>query len=232
MLDQQLAESEYEVEQPGERGADNDRLRSMLYRLTASVFIAEPTAESLTALFDVARDQGKKVSRWEKELLHCVGAYSGIEIAVALTEIRTEYAELFLGPRPPLAPPYESLYIGYPNRLFTDVTRQVRRVYEENGFEVVKRNRVPDDHLGFELEFMARLAAECAEDLELNAIDAARKSLELQKTFLSDHLARWLPLFYERVKDAQCSPYYEAWAKFTMHIVDDDMRYLSLPVRS
>ncbi len=214
--------------------AERHLSRSRVYRLMSSVFAAEPTAAFLEELTRAAELTDELSSPAEAELLRSVGAPADSGLQSRLQQVRTEYAELFIGPRPPLAPLYESVYIGFPNRLFTDVTRDVRAVYERNGFCVARRNAIPDDHLALELEFMARMAEVCSSDATAETNADLETSLRVQESFLTKHVSRWLPLFLERIEQAYCSDYYRAWTRFVATFVEDDLQNMKkwLPMSS
>lgn len=214
--------------------------RSSMYRSAASAFALEPTTEQLFALVGAAIDagQGGFVRDSEGQLLTHMRGYEGADFESLRMKVATEYAELFVGPRPPLAPLYESVYVGMPRRLNTEVTMQVRRCYEEAGFKVVKRNRIPNDHLSFELEFMAELCdreAAALEDFE-SASDAnmaiateerIEKERSRQLSFLEDHLGAWIDAFCSRLSEAWCADYYDAWARFVQMFVKEDCAYVA-----
>ena len=212
---------------PRER-SDFARYRAGLYRSASSVFLRELTDEELSTLICAARMALSEGSSWvlvcERELLAHLASYDDADLVMLGARLRSEYAELFLGPRPPLAPCFESMYVGSPRRLFTDVTRSVRDAYESNGIAVVKRNRVPDDHIGYELEFMARMA-----DLQAQAATEGRAADEadcaaVQVRFLSEHLGSWVGSFLERMERAACADFYRAWARFVVAFVEEDAR--------
>ena len=220
---------EIDERNPQER-ADLTRYRAGLYRLASSVFLRELSDDELDNLIRTAREALASEAGWvlacERELLEKVAQYDERAEDGLGTRIRTEYAELFVGPRPPLAPLYESLYRGQPRRLYTDVTRGVRDAYERAGLTVERRNKIPDDHVGYELGFMARLCEQQACALDEGAFDAAAACAGVQQEFLSEQLAQWMPLFSERVGQAECSDFYRAWAQFVAAFVAEDAALL------
>jgi TorA maturation chaperone TorD len=119
---------------------------------------------------------------------------------------------LFVGPLPPLAHPYESVYRTPEARLMGEVTTQVRRAYAEAGLAIAEECRQLPDHLTIELEFMAFLANEEANALEQRNDDLACAILERQAAFLRDHLTRWVPEFSHRVVSAGESDFYSTAA--------------------
>ena len=209
--------------------AETARYRESMYRSAAAAFTQEPSEEQLGQLVDVAlaAGEGGYVRESERQLLSHLRQYEGADFAVLRTQVATEYAELFVGPRAPLAPLYESVYVGPLHRLNTDVTMQVRRFYERMGLEVVKRNTVPNDHMGLELEFMAALCAREAQAWGSGDVDEAQMLRDEEAAFLKEHLGMWTDAFAARVSEAYCADYYDAWTRFVQTFVAEEQEYLA-----
>lgn len=203
---------------------DEARWRAALYQLASRAFLEEPSDEELAGMIESSRQAVAAGEGWslpcEKDLLAHLAALDPSDEALG-TQVRSEYAELFVGPRPPLAPLYESLYVGHPRRLLTEATRKVRDTYERCGLTVERRNRIPDDHLGFELEFMARLCEREADALESGNTEAAQECHDEQARFLRDHLGVWAGPFCEKVQAAP-GAYYRGWAAFVRDFVAEE----------
>lgn len=212
----------------GQEQVDYARYRSAIYMTVASVFAGAPSVEQLQRAIEAARqaDAGSCVRACEAELFEWVAGQAGGDLSELRTKIASEYAELFVGPRPPLAPLYESLYLGFPNRLFTEQTMSVRRFYARYGREVIAENRVPDDHLAYELEFMGYLCAGEADCLEAGDCEGARGYRAAQGEFLLLHLGSWCRPFAERADSAWCGEWYAAWARFVCAFVAEDEAFL------
>lgn len=208
--------------------ADFARYRAQMYRLASSVFMFDATEESLADLIATACEAGEDdaVRPSEKVLLSYLQAFKDVDLTALRTRVATEYAELFVGPRSPLAPYYESIYLGATPRLFADVTMRVRAAYKEQGFEVDKRNKVPDDHMGYELAFMAALCDREAAAHDAGNADDVVESQVAQSNFLAIHLGVWAEFFANRVATAWCADYYLAWARFVAAFVEEDRRFL------
>ena len=208
--------------------ADHARWRAGLYRSASASFQREPTDEELAVLVGAA-GAGVASGAWtfscERDLLEHLASYDVVGARLG-TRVRTEYAELFVGPRPPLAPLYESLYVGSPRRLCTDVTRHVREAYERCGLRAEACAHVPDDHIGYELEFMAVLCERQADAAVAGCFEEEKACLSHQARFLVEHLAVWTTPFRERVERAACGDYYRAWARFVDAFVAEDARWL------
>lgn len=200
------------------------RWREALYRLASSAFLEEPTDERLASSIEAARaavdDEGSWELPCEQRLLTHLASFDENDADLG-RRVRSEYAELFIGPRPPKAPLYESLYRGAPRRLLGGATRQVRSAYESHGFTVAKRNRVPDDHVGYELEFAANLCEREALAWESGCAEEAETWRRERRGFLDEHLSQWIGDFASAVERAEAE-YYGAWARFAQGIVAAD----------
>lgn len=220
--------SEFETMDASER-AEHARWRAALYGLASRAFLREPTDEELKASVATARASLEAGEGWslscERELLAHLASFDTEDDALG-TQVRSEYAELFVGPRPPLASLYESIYVGYPRRLLSETTKRVREAYERCGLAVAKLNRVPDDHLGYELEFMAVLAQREAEALEAGDEDAAKRWRNEQERFLEEHLRCWIEPFCDRLHEAP-GDYYGGWAAFVRDFTAEDVAVLA-----
>lgn len=154
-------------------------------------------------------------------------------------EIRTEYARLFIGPRPPKAPPYESMYRGCPRRLFTETTMAVRKSFQNAGYAVTHKGKEPDDHIGNELELMRELCAAAVideppqEQLRQNVTpgnlgicveqyERVLENLAMQKGFLDDHLGQWAFAFSDLIQQESDHPFFLAVAQLLADFIEED----------
>lgn len=208
---------------------DYARYRAEIYTLASSVFTYDVTEEGLAHQVEAARtaDGESCVRACEARLFEHLRGYAGADLKELRRTIATEYAELFVGPRKPLAPYYESIYLGANPRLFADVTMRVREAYRDQGFEVDRYAQVPDDHIGYELAFMGEMCMREAAAHEAGDRRAAIDCQVVQCNFLSLHLGVWAGFFADRVQAAWCADYYAAWARFVEEFVADDREFLA-----
>lgn len=117
---------------------------------------------------------------------------------------------LLIGPGEPLAPPWESVY-SEENQglLFQKETLAVRRAYKSEGLEVDKLHREPDDHVGYELEFVAALAAREAEALRAGDEERAAHARAARAAFLEEHLLSWVFLWCDRMDEHAATGFYQ-----------------------
>lgn len=209
--------------------AEFARYRAEIYRLASSVFMYDVTEEGLATQIDVALavDEDSCVRLCEVALFDHLRTYADYDVTKLRTQVASEYAELFVGPRKPLAPYYESIYLGISPRLFADVTMRVRDSYREQGFEVDKISHVPDDHIAYELAFMSEMCAREADALDGGDWVRAVECQVAQCNFLAIHLGAWAGFFADRVEAAEIADYYAAWARFVERFVEDDKAFLA-----
>lgn len=211
--------------------AQSARMRGEVYRTLSAVFQTEPTDDALKATIDAFVEADQDAS----SLSEADAALSAALVVLADSKdedlgkkIRSEYAALFIGPRPPLAHPYESVYVGPQSRLFSDVTIEVRDYYATFGYKMPedKAHRVPDDHISYELIFLAELCEREAGLLLAGKLHEAREVLSGQMGFLAGHLGKWVDEFAKRCSIAGGSGYYEAWAIYMAAFLHSDLDYL------
>lgn len=99
---------------------------------------------------------------------------------------------LLIGPGKPLAAPWESVYSEANEGLvFQQETLDVRRAYRAFGLQVDQLHHEPDDHIAYELEFVATLDARAAEALRAGRDAEAQAFIDAKNAFLTDHLQTW-----------------------------------------
>ena len=201
--------------------------RMGIYRIISKAFLYEPTSDELRELVCLAKaGVGCSCRESEQEFLSAFASFETNDYDALRTQVASEYAELFVGPRPPLAPLYGSVYLDLHERLFTDTTMKVRARYETCGLQAKQRNHVPEDHIGLELEFLAWLCEEEIAALKDDNSALVKLILDEQRSFLSAFVAGWLHTFAIKIEDSQCSDYYTMWSRFADGFVREDMSYL------
>jgi TorA maturation chaperone TorD len=131
--------------------------------------------------------------------------------ALDLPVLIPEYHRLFVGPARLPVPPYESVYReGW--QVFGETTLDVKRRYAEAGYTLDPSFIELPDHVAVELAFMALLAEEEAKAWEAQDTAAASAWLARERTFLDDHLSRWLPAFCDRLLASTETSFYRRLA--------------------
>ncbi len=121
-------------------------------------------------------------------------------------ELREAYTLLFINePRGRWAPPFSSLYLGGEGILMTKGRDDARAFYLEAGLEPALSSE-PEDFLPTELHFISKLIENDKE--------------EILSRFLREHLLRWFPRFYNRLKALEPHPYYLLLAEMTWKLLN------------
>jgi len=124
--------------------------------------------------------------------------------AAVVEDLAADYARLFIGPGPGLAPPYESLY-GAERRFYGEAFAQVTAFLRAQGVEVGPEFGAPADHIAVELSIMQHLARlSAAQPVSLIGRDPLRRQLE----FLDRHLLRWAPRWATDVRREGATGFY------------------------
>ncbi len=148
------------------------------------------------------------------ELCNCIA--SGFELEL----LKTDYAQLFVGPFKLLAPPYGSFYLE-DSRIMGESTIDVRNWYEREGLDVVIKDA--PDHIAMELEFMYYLIAKQTQAANEGNLQDIQLYQQKQKSFLCVHLTRWLPEFAEKVQKNAQAEFYKKLARLTEIFVQKDL---------
>jgi TorA maturation chaperone TorD len=97
-----------------------------------------------------------------------------------------------------VAVPYASVFLGEKALLNQEPRHEVYRLYRAEALKLKEGVDLPEDHLSFELEFLAILSERTAQALERDERNEAVRNLELSREFINEHILSWLGLFTER----------------------------------
>lgn len=89
--------------------------------------------------------------------------------------------------------PFESVHLGEDHLVFDERTLDVRRAYAQVGLQAPRLGREPDDHIGLEMDFLARCCLEVLDALEVPDTRRAEAIMASAEQFTREHLAQWAP---------------------------------------
>ncbi|MEA1885719.1 MAG: molecular chaperone TorD family protein [Bacteroidota bacterium] len=121
-------------------------------------------------------------------------------------EIINDHLELFGGKGKGLAPPYSSVYISKDYILNEPVSLEVRKIYHSYGWKSEFEGKIPDDHLGIEIQFISLLLQkypELEDDICRNEI---RKDLI---KFIGTYMKPWINEWNRYVQENARSDLYK-----------------------
>lgn len=170
-----------------------------LYNLLRGIFQSEPTREMIGALQALHLPQGEEPQAHGLMLMVSAAQQNGSRQDAWLEELAGESTRVFIGPLKPLVVPYASFYLSESRQLMTDETIEVRRRYLDAGMAIKELYKVPDDHIGIELEFLYYLASESASLLQQGRHAEATTFQVMKTDFISSHMALWVPRFAEQL---------------------------------
>ena len=94
------------------------------------------------------------------------------------------------------AEPYESLYTNAEGVLIGPARDAAFHIYKDHGMKVQEGLDLPDDHLTFELEFLAALCDRATQALQAADAGAAKEEISLARDFSRDHVCNWFNRFF------------------------------------
>lgn len=100
--------------------------------------------------------------------------------------------------------------------------------YNAFGLEFANGANGRPDHITAECEFMSTLCAKEAHALAQNDEENIDICINAQRTFLKDHLARWLPAFVHRIEEADGTSLYSTLARFADTFVKTECEHLDI----
>ena len=206
--------------------------RGFLYALAARGFVEEPDKAFFEVLAsdhareEVALADGAEgaLSSYFAGVLEAVGDY-GVASAAQ------EYVRLFVGPQAPKVAPYESAFLSGERTLFQPQVLQVRDAYRLAGFLPASCGHVPDDFIGTELDFMAKLAQVAIDAFERGAHFECRSALEASQNFLEGHLLKWIGPFAEALEEEYGDCFSVRLARFAASVSENDDRLLQFALQ-
>lgn len=171
---------------------------TLLFGLLGRVLYANPSRNWLNPLLDddlfdsvpFAGDQSD-TTQGLVTLAKWTSAVGGSLTDEALTDLRADYAQLFIGNTRMHVPPWESVYFSEKRLTFQAETLDVRKAYERLSLQINTDAQEPYDHIAFELSFVAHCAELAYHASEEQQDTEFAELIAIQREFLQNHLLRW-----------------------------------------
>ena len=203
--------------------------RASFYRFLSSLFFKEVTDEFILNLKKLPKelcDEEGLLGQGYRELRKFM-VRRGPD---PRTDLAAEYAHIFLAAgvsEGDAGCPFESIYTSKEKLMMQDARDQVLKIYVEQGVNVDANLHLPEDHLSFELEFMAIMSERLAELINNNDTDKVDENIAVQRAFIQEHLQNWLPSLEARVTDMAQFLFYPAIMHITQGFIDKDAAFLA-----
>lgn len=192
---------------------DEDFIHQMIAQKLYFSFPYESEDEGLQKGLNLLRNFS---IQWEKIQIHA---------------LRDEYFRLFHGTEKMLVPPYESVYLSREHLLFEKETLQVRNYYSAYGLRIDKLNIIPDDHIGYQLLFIAYLLKLAIEAIQTDSKKDFEKIIYDILGFLTEHLVKWIDSFIELLDEHASGFYFKGngkLLKFLTNQIREDLNNLNI----
>jgi TorA maturation chaperone TorD len=205
--------------------------RASLYGLLSSTYLQIPGKKNVELTWAPARkllavtQKGTEKPRKEIEKgLKLIGKYdsdAGLLSNECLINLLKDWTRLFRGvdKTGPL-PPYESLYRS--GRLQGQFAQEINRLFSKMGVGIPEEWRQPPDYIGVELDFMRFLCEKELHRRDYQQLAIVQETVELEKTFLKEHLGLWVPAFCKKMLEQAREDYYRGIAHLTLGLVEFD----------
>jgi len=211
------------------------KIRRDFYGLLSSAYIRLPEKAILELKWEPAVELLRYPQKGSEEafaeiqnglnLVKSYGSKKGRSDEETLKNISKDWTRLFRGVvRDGVPPPYESLY--RPERHQRKPAQEINRLFSEMGVQVPEEWHQPSDYIGVELDFMRLLCERERQEREKMEMDVLRQVLEIEKTFLEEHLALWVPIFCKKMSQQAHEDYYRGVARLTAGLVRYDGTYV------
>lgn len=162
------------------------------------------------------------------ELHSYLTSLSGEKLNTAILELAVEYANLFLGVGynrgKGIPHPSESTYMG--GYLYSDVVDNLFEAYLREGLIKSPDFKEPEDHIALELHFMAILCRKAIISLNDGKRQDLLKYLNMQKTFLTEHLLKWAPKLAEDITENAHTLFYKALGKIMKGFLETEEKII------
>ncbi len=126
-----------------------------------------------------------------------------------------DFARAFLGAgvvNQIAAYPFESVYTSPTRLVMQDAYEAVRQIYHKNGFVKSKDCDLHEDHVALEIQFLAYLSERAAKNFAQSDVQGAMSVLQLQRSFIVDHIDNWVARFCEDIRACPVTPFYKGWS--------------------
>ncbi len=215
-----------------EEAAEIERARARVYAFFSALLIESPTAERLDRLLTPdgetalemlfpghpAVEGFKQISRRHRS--SCRQDH----------EFMLDYEALFRVPGASYVHPFESVYRhdgaaqkkGVRASLLGVETREVARIYQEEGLQPKQDFDELPDHLGAELEFVAFLSNKRAASLEREELEKAQSFYAKRASFLTEHLLQWSGKCLAKVRQNASTLFYAALATLLENFLENE----------
>lgn len=175
------------------------------YRFLSHVFFKELSEEAIEglALGEYGESTGNECLDRGNRMIGRYFAFSGTD---RRTQLACEYARIFLAAGTytesrATAIPYESVFTSEEKLVMQGARDDVLLYYALDGFQVDPALHEPEDHLSFELEYLANMNGRAESLVAAGDWDELLANMSRQGRFIESHLLNWLSALRETAQE-------------------------------
>lgn len=200
-------------------GASYMLMANILRQMPEHAWLSSLAAENVFEEIPFAQDNAS-VKKGAETLCVWTAAYD----EPAFDKVYSDCMALLIGPGKPLAAPWESVYSETNEGLiFQQETVDVRKAYRAFGLQIDKLHHEPDDHVAYELEFVATLCNRAAEALGEGRDEDAQGVSAAKDAFLKDHLGTWVFKWCDLMDEHAATDFYRGIALLVRGFVEESL---------
>lgn len=204
--------------------------RSFLFSLIARGYAEEPDASFLTILGDdgtasqvgLVEAEGSAKIATLFEQLRSLSQADG-----AISALSRDYVRIFVGPGTLRAHPWETVQRSGRKMLFQREVLDIREAYRAAGFLPMRYQQVPDDFIGIEFDFVAKMAERALRALREGDTDSLRLTLSQSERFERYHVCSWVDDFADEVDAGYGPGFYGAFSHFAARVTQRDLAVIA-----
>ena len=183
--------------------------REVTYAAMSDLFLSLIETKQIQMLIDLMpmyeemaeNTDNQHIKYGVSHLLEAVNEYKNSDDTARknlLVDYSREYSRLFcLGNAAAIS---ESVYVSPLHLTMQEQELEVSKLYKACNFDMKHTTNEPQDHLSYELMFMSYLSKGTYQNIEKGDNTQAESLINLQKSFIKDHLLNWLGYFLSSVK--------------------------------
>jgi TorA maturation chaperone TorD len=203
-----------------------------MYILLSELFLHELSSDAIELLKATRWDAPEGCNAQLSQGYGLVKRYFAFASSDMRTELAVEYARIFLAAgvytqKRLVAVPYESVFTSEEHLMMQESCDEVYRLYLRDGFMVNRDLHEPDDHLGFELEYLAALASRFADAVYAGKLPAQIELAQKQADFITTHLLNWIPALRDVAERYAECPFYIGILLICEGYLQHDLEYLN-----
>lgn len=229
--------------------ADESEARSGMYRFFSNVFLGPPDEALVQKLPELLHLDDLR-SLFESETIKVLQGFAAELEQEELPALRQEYFDLFVVPTKRYVAPFEDVYRECmpgskldKGPLLGTHAISVIRTYRRAGAAMIDDCKELPTHAGVEFSFMSFLCDRETEawhthrkaadaDIESQTSNQINQYRELQRAFLQQHLAVWLPQLRRAVQANALTPYFSGMTELSEQYITRDLAGISVPINT